>query len=50
MITFLTANDLSENITKGDIVAMAMASEHRMGLNSGGMDVSFVSIFPFPHR
>jgi galactokinase len=37
---FLVANGLTEGITKGDVVKMAIASEHRMGLRTGGMDVS----------
>lgn len=38
VIAFLAANDLTEGVTKGDVVAMAIASEHRMGLRTGGMD------------
>ncbi|RSH93929.1 galactokinase [Saitozyma podzolica] len=38
VITFLVANGLTDGISKGDVVAMAMASEHRMGLRTGGMD------------
>ena len=38
-IVFLVANALTEGVSKGDIVGMAMASEHRMGLRTGGMDV-----------
>jgi galactokinase len=45
VITFLVANGLTEGISKGDVVAMAMASEHRMGLRTGGMDVSVNIIF-----
>lgn len=37
---FLTANGLTKGITKGDVVRLAIASEHRMGLRTGGMDVS----------
>lgn len=38
---FLTANGLTAGVTKGDIVRLAIASEHRMGLRTGGMDVSY---------
>ena len=37
--TFLVANGLIQGITKSDVVRLAMASEHRMGLRTGGMDV-----------
>ncbi|ORX33774.1 ribosomal protein S5 domain 2-type protein [Kockovaella imperatae] len=37
-IVFLVANGLTEGVSKGDVVGMAMASEHRMGLRTGGMD------------
>jgi hypothetical protein len=47
VITFLVANGLTEGISKGDVVAMAMASEHRMGLRTGGMDVSRDTVFHF---
>lgn len=43
-IAFLVANDLTATKSKGDVVHMAMASEHRMGLKNGGMDVSPASI------
>lgn len=36
---FLAANNIT-GLTKGDIVKLAIASEHRMGLRTGGMDVS----------
>ena len=42
---FLVANELTEGVSKSDVVAMAMASEHRMGLRTGGMDVSVPSLF-----
>ncbi|BEI81718.1 hypothetical protein CcaverHIS002_0208780 [Cutaneotrichosporon cavernicola] len=38
VLLFLTANNLVDKVTKGDVVAMAIASEHRMGLRTGGMD------------
>jgi galactokinase len=38
VLLFLTANNLMDQVTKGDVVAMAIASEHRMGLRTGGMD------------
>ena len=40
IITFLVANSLADGVSKGDVVGLAMASEHRMGLRTGGMDVS----------
>ena len=40
VITFLVANDLADGIDKGSVVDLAMASEHRLGLRTGGMDVS----------
>jgi galactokinase len=39
-IAFLVANGLEGGFSKGDLVKMAMSSEHRMGLRTGGMDVS----------
>lgn len=38
VLLFLTANGVVDGLTKGDVVAMAIASEHRMGLRTGGMD------------
>lgn len=39
VIMFLAANGIT-GLTKGDVVKLAIASEHRMGLRTGGMDVS----------
>ncbi|KAI9637939.1 ribosomal protein S5 domain 2-type protein [Dioszegia hungarica] len=36
--TFLVANGIIEGVTKGDVTRLAIASEHRMGLRTGGMD------------
>jgi len=47
VIMFLTANGLTEGITKGDVVRLAIASEHRMGLRTGGMDVSTFALRTF---
>ncbi|ORY28308.1 putative galactokinase [Naematelia encephala] len=38
VIVFLVANGLTEGVSKGDVVRLAMDSEHRMGLQTGGMD------------
>lgn len=38
VLLFLTANGVVDDVTKADVVAMAIASEHRMGLRTGGMD------------
>ncbi|KAK8869627.1 galactokinase [Kwoniella newhampshirensis] len=40
VIVFLVANDLEKSKTKADVVHLAIASEHRMGLRTGGMDQS----------
>ena len=47
VIMFLVADNLTSGVSKGDIVQMAMNSEHRMGLRTGGMDVS-TPISPSP--
>lgn len=44
VIVFLIANDLTNGVSKEDVTHMAIASEHRMGLRTGGMDVSFCLI------
>lgn len=41
VIMFLAANSIT-GLTKGDVVKLAIASEHRMGLRTGGMDVSLL--------
>ncbi|OCF32013.1 galactokinase [Kwoniella heveanensis BCC8398] len=38
ILAFLVANSLQETVSRTEIVDIAMASEHRLGLNSGGMD------------
>ncbi|KAL1411058.1 galactokinase [Vanrija albida] len=40
VIMFLAANGLTDGKSKGDVVEMAIASEHRLGLRTGGMDQS----------
>lgn len=40
MLSFLTINDLADQHGVNDLVQLAMASEHRMGVQTGGMDVS----------
>lgn len=40
VLSFLIANGISERVNKDDLVKLAIASEHRMGLQTGGMDVS----------
>ncbi|WVQ71790.1 galactokinase [Cryptococcus sp. DSM 104548] len=40
VIMFLVANDLTHGRTKADVVSLAINSEHRMGLRTGGMDQS----------
>lgn len=46
VITFLVANGITKGVSKGDVTMMAMASEHRMGLRTGGMDVSVPASTP----
>ncbi|WVF71062.1 galactokinase [Kwoniella sp. CBS 6097] len=38
ILAFLVAHGLQETVSRTEIVDIAMASEHRLGLNSGGMD------------
>ncbi|WWD19422.1 galactokinase [Kwoniella shandongensis] len=38
ILAYLVANDLQDAVSRTEIVDLAMASEHRLGLNSGGMD------------
>jgi galactokinase len=40
VLSFLVGAGKLDGFTKGDIVALALASEHRMGLRNGGLDVS----------
>ncbi|OXG38945.1 galactokinase [Cryptococcus neoformans Bt15] len=40
VIMFLVANNLAAGKTKADVVQLAINSEHRMGLRTGGMDQS----------
>ncbi|KIR59849.1 galactokinase [Cryptococcus bacillisporus CA1873] len=40
VIMFLVANNMAEDKTKADVVQLAINSEHRMGLRTGGMDQS----------
>ncbi|ODN98441.1 galactokinase [Cryptococcus wingfieldii CBS 7118] len=40
VIMFLVANNLTQGRTKADVVSLAINSEHRMGLRTGGMDQS----------
>ncbi|EJT50844.1 galactokinase [Trichosporon asahii var. asahii CBS 2479] len=40
VIMFLAANSIT-GLTKGDVVKLAIASEHRMGLRTGGMDCAW---------
>ncbi|WVQ78456.1 galactokinase [Cryptococcus sp. DSM 104549] len=48
VIVFLVANGLDKGKTKADVVRLAIASEHRMGLRTGGMDQS-ASALALPH-
>ncbi|KIR39238.1 galactokinase [Cryptococcus deuterogattii Ram5] len=40
VIMFLVANNMAADKTKADVVQLAINSEHRMGLRTGGMDQS----------
>lgn len=40
VLSFLVGADKLSGLNKGDIVKLALASEHRMGLRNGGLDVS----------
>ncbi|OCF36635.1 galactokinase [Kwoniella heveanensis BCC8398] len=40
VLTFLVANGLEKGKTKAEVVSLAIAAEHRMGLRTGGMDQS----------
>ena len=46
MLSFLTANNLATGLRMNDLVQLAIASEHRMGVQTGGMDVSRVCTSP----
>ena len=40
VMAFLCGTGNFERMNKGELVAIALAAEHRMGLNNGGLDVS----------
>ncbi|WVF71975.1 hypothetical protein IAT40_006785 [Kwoniella sp. CBS 6097] len=48
VLTFLVANDLEKGKTKAEVVGLAIAAEHRMGLRTGGMDQS-ASVLCLPY-
>ncbi|KZT67489.1 Galactokinase [Daedalea quercina L-15889] len=59
-LSFLAVNNKLGNLTKGQLVEMAMENERRVGVNSGGMDQAasvistpssalYITFFPFLH-
>ncbi|OXM76047.1 galactokinase [Cryptococcus neoformans Bt63] len=48
IMAFLVANGLQEGVSKVQVVDIAMAAEHRLGLKSGGMDQA-ASILSVPN-
>lgn len=40
VMAFLTGTGNLDRVNKGELVALALAAEHRMGLRNGGLDVS----------
>ncbi|WRT67327.1 uncharacterized protein IL334_004297 [Kwoniella shivajii] len=48
VLTFIISNNLEKGKTKEDVINLSIASEHRMGLRTGGMDQS-ASVLSIPH-